>query len=68
MLKQISKGAALVSGSLLATSQAFASVVPADFATEMTAVEGDLITVGGGLIGLALVAVSIRWVKAAFFG
>lgn len=44
------------------------SVLPADFAGTMDGVSTDILTVGGALIGLAVVAVGIKWVKATFFG
>lgn len=44
------------------------AVLPADFTTQMDAVQADITTVGGALIALAVVAVGIKWVKATFFG
>jgi len=55
----------VVSGQAAATSSA---VLPSDFQTTMDSVSADITTVGGALIGLAVVAVGIKWVKATFFG
>ena len=44
------------------------SILPADFSTSMDAVGADITTVGGALIGLSVIAVGIKWVKATFFG
>lgn len=44
------------------------SILPVDFSTSMDAVGTDITTVGGALIGLAVIAVGIKWVKATFFG
>lgn len=44
------------------------SVLPSDFQSSMDAVSSDILTVGGALIALAVVAVGIKWVKATFFG
>jgi len=56
--------ALVVSGQ--AAAQA-ASILPADFDTTMGGVSTDITTVGGALIGLAVVAVGIKWVKGTFF-
>lgn len=64
-----SKGAkvsAAVSALALASSANAASILPANFS--MADVSADITTVGGALIGLAVVAVGIKWVKATFFG
>lgn len=64
-----SKGAkvsAAVSALALASSANAASILPANFS--MDDVSADITTVGGALIGLAVVAVGIKWVKATFFG
>ena len=50
----------------LAGSAHAASVLPTGF--NFDDVSADITTVGGGLIGLAVVAVGIKWVKATFFG
>jgi hypothetical protein len=57
--------AAVVSGQVAAQQD---SVLPADFSGTMDGVSADITTVGGALIGLAVVAVGIKWVKATFFG
>ena len=59
---------ATVGGSMLAATNAFAvSVVDAGVATQVADTQTDIITVGGLVIGLAVVAMGIRWVKATFF-
>ncbi|OZY86762.1 hypothetical protein CBP51_07055 [Cellvibrio mixtus] len=60
------KLAAATSALVLAGSANAASVLPANFS--MADVEADITTIGGALIGLAVVAVGIKWVKATFFG
>ena len=45
-----------------------ASILPADFQTQMDTVGTDITTVGGALIALAVIAVGVKWVKATFFG
>lgn len=59
-------GTAIVAAGATLTAQA--SILPADFATDVDAVGADMTTVGGALIGLSVIAVGIRWVKATFFG
>lgn len=51
-----------------ATLTAQAAILPATFSEDMDAVGNDITTVGGALIGLAVIAVGIKWVKATFFG
>lgn len=66
-----SKGAkisAAASALVLAGSAQAASILPSTFETSMADVNTDITTVGGALIGLAVVAVGIKWVKATFFG
>lgn len=41
--------------------------VIAEVLATLGGVEGDIVTVGGAIIGLAAVAMGIRWVKATFF-
>jgi len=68
--------AAKVGIAVVATTSAMAakaqeaggSILPSDFSGSMDAVGGDITTVGGALIGLAVIAVGIKWVKATFFG
>lgn len=62
-----SKSLAVAGGAVLTAQQASASVLPSDFATVMGETETDITTVGGAIIGLAVVAMGIRWVKATFF-
>jgi len=66
-----SKGAKFgtaVSALTLTASANAASILPSTFGADMDSVSGDITTVGGALIGLAVVAVGIKWVKATFFG
>ncbi|XKH01805.1 major capsid protein [Marinobacter nauticus] len=51
-----------------ASVMAHASILPTEFSADMDAVGADITTVGGALIGLAVIAVGIKWVKATFFG
>lgn len=44
-----------------------ASFLPSDLTTTFDGVKADITTVGGALIGLAVVAMALRWVKATFF-
>ena len=55
-------------GAATATVTAHASILPTEFSSDMDAVGADITTVGGALIGLAVIAVGIKWVKATFFG
>lgn len=66
-----SKGAKIVAAAsalVLAGSVQAESILPSTFSTQMADVSTDITTVGGALIGLAVVAVGIKWVKATFFG
>lgn len=62
------KIAAASSAFILAGSAQAASILPSSFTSDMSDVSTDITTVGGALIGLAVVAVGIKWVKATFFG
>lgn len=68
VIKKIRNRAVAVSGCLaLASTSAMAQI---DASEAVTAVEGvavPLTAVGGAIIGLAALAMSIRWVKATFF-
>lgn len=35
--------------------------------TQLEAVQGDIVTIGGAIIVLAAVVLGIRWIKAQFF-
>jgi hypothetical protein len=59
---------AVAASALVATGAAHASNLPSSFTADMATVSSDITTVGGALIGLAVVAVGIKWVKATFFG
>lgn len=66
-----SKGAKIATAAsalVLAGSAQAASLLPSTFSADMSGVSTDITTVGGALIGLAVVAVGIKWVKATFFG
>lgn len=71
MFKTVSKraaalGAAILGYLSLSTAQA-ASMLPSDLTTTFDGVKADITTVGGALIGLAVVAMALKWVKATFF-
>lgn len=38
-----------------------------DVTDQLTAVQGDIVTIGGAIIVLAAVVLGIRWIKAQFF-
>jgi len=59
---------AMVVSGQVAAQEGGGSVLPSDFQGTMDGVSADITTVGGALIGLAVVAVGIKWVKATFFG
>ncbi len=66
-----SKGAKIATATsalVLAGSVQAASILPSTFESDMGEVKTDILAVGGVLIGLAVVAVGIKWVKATFFG
>lgn len=63
--KKLAVASAAVSGAVVAGAAQAQSVLPADFS--MDNVNADILLVGGALIGLAITAVGIRWVKATFF-
>lgn len=60
-------GVSAASAGLLGAGQAAASVLPSDISSQFSDTQGDILTVGGLIIGLAVVALGIRWVKATFF-
>ncbi|WP_331345989.1 major capsid protein [Cellvibrio sp. UBA7661] len=62
------KIATATSALILTGSAHAASILPSTFSADMGDVSTDITTVGGALIGLAVVAVGIKWVKATFFG
>ena len=64
--KKLAAASAAVSGVVLAGAAQAQSVLPTDF--NMADTNTDIITVGGAMIGLAVTAVGIKWVKATFFG
>lgn len=56
--------------SVVAATFAAAPAMAVDVTTavaDITALETDITTVGTALIGLAVVAVGIKWIKASFF-
>ncbi|UDL05737.1 major capsid protein [Marinobacter sp. CA1] len=63
----LAKGSAALASVGMAAAANAASILPADFSTDMDAVGSDITTVGAALIGLAIIAVGIKWVKATFF-
>ncbi|MGN0922448.1 MAG: major capsid protein [Cellvibrio sp.] len=62
------KFAAAASAMSLTAAAKADSVLPATFTADMGDVRTDILAIGGALIGLAVVAVGIKWVKATFFG
>lgn len=58
---------AAASVAALSTSSYAVSVVDASVTTQISDTEADILTVGGAIISLAVVAMAIRWVKATFF-
>jgi hypothetical protein len=64
--KKMAAVSAAVSGALVAGAAQAQTVLPTDFS--MADVNADILTIGGALIGLAVTAVGIKWVKATFFG
>lgn len=67
ILKSVKAKVAAASAAVLGASQASASVLPSDISTQFDNTQTDIVTVGGLIIGLAVVALGIRWVKATFF-
>ncbi len=65
--RTVAKAGTVIAGSVAAVT-AHASILPTEFTADMDAVGADITTVGGALIGLAVIAVGIKWVKATFFG
>lgn len=57
----------LASASAMATTGTTGVDITQATAT-LSAVEGNLVTIGGIMIGLAAVAVGIKWVKGMIFG
>lgn len=43
------------------------SEVITDVVTEIEGVGADILTIGGAVIGIAVIVMGIRWVKAQFF-
>lgn len=68
LLKKWRNRAAVAAATVGMAATAKASNLPASFADDIAAVGTDITTVGGSLIGLAVIAVGIKWVKATFFG
>jgi len=64
--KKLAAASAAVSIMRLPGAAQAQSVLPADFSRDN--VNTDILTIGGALIGLAVTAVGIKWVKATFFG
>lgn len=61
---------AVVSVSALVPSLAMAqatSLLPADLVENIGQVGVDITTVGMAIIGIAVIALAIRWIKATFF-
>lgn len=63
----LAKGSAALASVGMAAAANAASILPTDFQADMDAVASDITQVGAALIGLAMIALGIRWVKATFF-
>lgn len=61
--KKLAAAGAVVAASAASACAHAASNLPSTFAADMGDVKADVLLVGGALIGLALVAVGIKWVK-----
>ncbi|MFO1390466.1 major capsid protein [Cellvibrio sp.] len=61
--KKLATASAAVVGVVASAGASAASNLPSTFAADMGDVKADVLLVGGALIGLALVAVGIKWVK-----
>ncbi len=61
--KKLAAASAFVVAAVSSTGAFAASNLPSTFAADMGDVKADVLLVGGALIGLALVAVGIKWVK-----
>ena len=61
--KKLAAVGAVVAASVASAGAHAASNLPTTFTADMADVKGDVLLVGGALIGLALVAVGIKWVK-----
>lgn len=63
-----SKAFAVGAGTTLAVASGSAMAeLPAEVTTEIASVKADITSAGALIIGLAVVAMGIRWVKATFF-
>lgn len=68
LLNSLFKKAGLITVGVGASVAASAdSILPADLSTTVAGIQSDILIVGGLIIGLAVVAMGIRWVKATFF-
>lgn len=61
------KVATAISALALTAGANAASVLPSTYAADMTSIQTDILTVGGSIIGLCVVALGFRWIKATFF-
>ena len=61
--KKMAAVSAAISTAFLAGSAHAASNLPSTFTTDMADTKADILIVGSALIGLAVVAVGIKWTK-----
>lgn len=67
MKKQLLLLAPVIAAVVAVGDASAASLLTADIATQFTDTTGDMTSVGGDVIKLAVLAMGIRWVKATFF-
>jgi hypothetical protein len=56
-----------VVGGLAVVGASAHAALPEGVTTQFTSTQADIVEAGGLIIGLAVVAMGIRWVKATFF-
>lgn len=61
--KKLAAASAVVVGTCLSAGAFAASNLPETFSADMADTKADILLVGGALIGLAIVAVGIKWTK-----
>lgn len=65
--KFVSTVAAAGAAALSASHSMAVSVVDGTVTSQIDDTQADILTVGAAIIGLAVIAMGIRWVKATFF-
>lgn len=72
-VKKVMLKGLVVASSVLGVASAFAQeetgsgLLPSEVTSSISAVGADITTVGVAIIGLAVIALGIRWIKATFF-